>query len=326
MLSVTWVLLLWTSTDRKLVSRVAPLYEGDPVLLVNDVYAPEQADIHGRPDLQDAISLVPDHLKREMLSVLAPYTYDDIRPMLVGRTVFETHSDVVADFMGDEYSDNNYALAKERWIRGLNDCLQVHMRKDQFRLVVLYGQNPDPLPFYLSSILLSLGVTSVRMTVVYNRPRGGDIVPAFRDLPTSSFVDLLDPETFALLMCHFFAHQAAYPEEQHPALNVARITTKMLNNGMARYLPPDRGTSRTFDGIKKSLKNVSFEMEKEGILKRVVSSDHNFRLTPLGHFYSRIVFGMRNRIKETLSEHEKDESALMKLIEDFDIISKVWGA
>ncbi|UVS69301.1 hypothetical protein [Nitrososphaera viennensis] len=274
-------------------------------------------------ELQKIVPLVPEHLRGDILPVMAAYPDDNLVPMLAGRTTFETHSDVVAHYMGDEPSDKGFELAKERWIKGLNECLQQHIKKTEVRLVVINGQSPDPLPFYVANILGALGVDTIRIFMAYNRLIGDAMLPTIRELPAfNSTLNLLSPETFVLLMCHFFIHPSVYPDNQHPALNVSGITTKVLSLGMSEYMPPQRGTNRSFEGIKKSLKNVSFDMEREGLLKRVVSSDHNFRLTPLGHLYARVTFGMRKRIGEVLSQEQQEEAALIQILQNFEELSR----
>lgn len=318
------MLLLWRSTDKRLLAYVASLYEDDSALFVHESRKSEPEPQPQESELQKIAEYVPYHLKRDMLAAMAAYADDDIMPMLAGRRTFETHCDVVTHYMGDEPSDKDFELTKDRWIKGLNECIQLHIKKNEVRLVVLHGQNPDPLPFYIANILRALGVSSIKMSMAYNRPTPGEAVPTLRELPAPvSSINLLDPDTFVLLMCHFFVHPAPYPADQHPALNVSSLTTKILSLGMSQYMPPRRGNSRSFEGIKKSLKNISFEMEREGLLKREVSSDHNFRLTSLGHLYSSVAFGMRNRIEQTLSQEEEVEAALIKLLRNFDSLSKM---
>jgi hypothetical protein len=317
------VLLLWRSTDKRLVSHALSLYSNDSALFIHEKHVKEQEPISEETDLQKIASLVPEHLRGDMLPVMAAYPDNNLMPMLFGRKTFETHSDVVAHYMGDEPSDQDFESTKERWIRGLNECIQQHIKKQEVRLVVLNGQNQDPLPFYIASVLGALGVDTIRMFMMYNRSIGDRVLPTIRELPAlNSSLHLLSPETFVLLMCHFFIHPTVYPDNQHPALNVSGLTTKILSFGMSKYMPPRRGTSRSFEGIKKSLKNVSFDMEKEGLLKRQVSSDHNFKLTPLGHLYARVTFGMRKRIEQVLSQEQEEEVALFQILQNFDELSK----
>lgn len=320
------MLLLWRSTDKRLLSYALSQYGNDSALFIHERRISEPKLVSEETELQKIVPLVPEHLRGDILPVMAAYPDDNLMPMLVGRRTFETHSDVVAHYMGDELSDKDFEQSKERWIRGLNECIQQHIKKEEVRLVVLNGQSPDPLPFYIANILGALGVDAIRIFMIYHRPIGDGMLPTIRELPAfNSSLSLLSPETFVLLMCHFFVHPAVYPDTQHPALNVSGLTTKILSLGMSKYMPPQRGANRSFEGIKKSLKNVSFDMEREGLLKREVSSDHNFRLTPLGHLYARVTFGMRMRIGEVLSQDQEEEAALIQMLQNFDELSKKLG-
>jgi hypothetical protein len=303
------MILVWDSASTNALNySLANFPDENEVLLVHEF---RTSSLLEAKELGDSTKKITTETPEELLQFALPSLFESEQYPVVSMLhklsqtklkLFETHSDVLAYYMGDA-TDAFFASSQSHWINGFINCLQSCMIKTRVNIIALTGRTFDPFLFYFQNLLLCLGVKQVFIRLVYERKIAGLERLTDKLLPASGepFFRVNDHDALMLLLVHFASHPAIRSEQPHRPLNVAAIATKLLSSELYKLLPPKRGDDRSYDGIYKALKKLSEAMVYGGLLENSGSGRRDdYRLTPLGHAYAKIALMTKEFFDETL--------------------------